>query len=163
MAVSFFGARGKAAPVESVVERVKSFEKAHDCTVQIFRADRIFGAIHLAVALEHAQRSFEQGRNRSSHLGTEVLLYAAADRQIKNAIKLLGVTADTVETALLLVGDAEPDELLASLGLDRDDSVLEGEKDYAAFGIGEDEIAAVGRERVSDLILERMALSELER
>jgi len=142
---------------------VKDFEQRHDCSVQIFRADRVFGALHLTVATEHAQRSFEHGRNRSEHLGTEILLYCAAERQIKNAIDRLGVSSETEKMVLMIVGDADPNVLLASLGFERDDSVLGGKKDYSAFGITAAEVASVEPARVIDLILEKMAMSELDR
>ena len=160
MVVKVLGARGKISSVEEVMDKAKRFEEEQNCTIQLFRADRIFGALHLTVSVEHAQRAFEQGRNRSKHLGTEILLYSAAERQIKNAIDKLGVTPETESIAVVMVGDAEPDELLAILGLERDDAVLDGEKDAAAFGIKPEEIETAD---TIDLILEKMALSELER
>lgn len=163
MAVSIIGARRKTGDVDRIMDAVRGFEDSHDCVVQILRADRIFGALHLTVAVEHARRSFAQGRNRSEHLSTEILLYCAAERQIKKAIDKLGIAPDTEETAVVLVGEADADELLVALEFKRDDSVLDGEKDYEVFGIAEAEIASASCDRVADLILEKMALSELER
>lgn len=163
MVVKVIGARGKAASVGRVMGTVKDFETKQNCTVQVFRADRIFGALHLEVAAEHAQRAFGQGINRSQHLGTEMLLYAAAERQIKNAIGKLGIGDGTERMAIALVGDAPFDELLANLEFQRDDTVLDGEKDWEAFGISEADIDQVGSDRIIDLILEKMAMSELDR
>ena len=163
MKMKVLGVRGSIGSVEEVMEKVRNFEDAHSSTVQLLRADRIFGQLHLVSAVERAQRAFEQGRNRSKHLGTEILLYCAAERQIKNAIELLGITTDTEEIAIVIVGDASEEELLALLGFQRDDDVLDGEKDSGAFGMTDAEVAAVGKVRVIDIILERMALSELDR
>lgn len=157
------GVTGKIDSIEQMMDKLRRFEASHNCTVQIFRADRIFGELHLKVAVEHAQRSFEQSRNRSKHLGIEILLYCAAERQIKNAIELLGITDETREMAIVTLGEAPEKELLTRLGLERDDSVLVGNKEPEAFGITLDEINAVGDDRLIDLILEKMALSELER
>ena len=96
MAVNIVGVTGKIDSIEQMMENLRRFEASNNCTVQIFRADRIFGKPHLEVAVEHAQRSFEQSRNRSKHLGTEILLYCAAERQIKNAIELLGITEENL-------------------------------------------------------------------
>ncbi len=163
MKMKVLGVRGSIGSVEEVMEKVRDFEDAHSSTVQIFRADRIFGGLHLISAVERALRAFEQGRNRSKHLGTEILLYCAAERQIKNAIELLGITAGTNEMAIVLVGGASEEELLALLGFERSDDVLDGGKDIGAFGITDAEVAAVGKDRLIDIILERMALSELDR
>jgi len=163
MEVTALGARGSVGSAEAVMQKVRDFEDAHSSTVQLLRADRIFGELHLISAVERAQRAFEQDRNRSKHLGTEILLYCAAERQIKNAIGLLGITTDTEEIAIVLVGDASEEELLALLEFQRADEVLDGQKDTSAFQITEDEIELVGQGREIELILERMALSELER
>lgn len=163
MEVKVLGARGSVNSVEAVMQKVRNFEDAHSSTVQIFRADRIFGELHLISAVERAQRAFGQGRNRSKHLGTEILLYCAAERQIKNAIELLGITTDTEEIAIVLVGEAPEDELLALLEFERSDDVLDGGKDIGAFDITDAEVGTVGKDRVIDIILERMALSELDR
>ncbi len=161
--MKIFGATGNISSVEEAMKKVKKFEEQCSSTTQIFRADRIFGELHLRSAVEHAQRAFEQGRNRSRDLGTETLLYCAAERQIKNAIELLGITEEINEIAIIIIGEGSEDELLATLGLRRDDTVLEGEKDFKFFGISDAEVRAVGKERITDLILERIALSELDR
>jgi KEOPS complex subunit Cgi121 len=161
--MKILGVIGKIDSTVQMMEILRRFETSHNCTVQIFRADRIFGELHLRSAVEHAQRAFEQGRNRSKNLETEILLYCAAERQIKNAIELLGITDETNEMAIVIVGEGSEEELLGAIGLLRDDTVLEGEKDFSSFGITKAEVEAVGKDRITDLILERIALSELDR
>jgi tRNA threonylcarbamoyladenosine modification (KEOPS) complex Cgi121 subunit len=95
--------------------------------VQPMRADRIFGRAHLISSYLHAERAFRQERNRSSNLMTEALLFASFNRQISKAIELLGVNGQK-EIALLIhpsIGDEELDEQLSSVGLVRDDTVIE--------------------------------------
>jgi KEOPS complex subunit Cgi121 len=165
MVFKIIGTRGK---IHDLVGTMKTLEKAYggkDAAVQLMRADRIFGALHLTSAAEHASRAFEQGRNRSDNIGVELILYAAAERQITGAIDKLGVRADTKEIAIAIIGKAEENELLAMLGLERDDAVLEPsrKKDYRIFGITDEELASVGEARLQDLVLERVAMSELDR
>ena len=63
----------------------------------------------------------------------------------------------------MLVGGASEEELLALLGFERSDDILDGGKDISAFGITDAEVVTVGKDRLIDIILERMALSELDR
>ena len=163
MVWQIIGARGKIVSVDGMMEKIKEVEKKLDGTIQIFRADRIFGRLHVEVATGHAVRAFERGSNRSKQMGTEILIYCAAERQIKNAIEKLGIRQGTEEFALALSGEIDADVLLKELDLVQDDSVLDGDKDHAAFGISNNDVALVGRERIQDLILEKMALIELER
>lgn len=163
--MSILGAIGKISSVEDTLSKAKEFESRHEVKVQLIRADRVFGPLHLEVALEHAQRAFEHGRNRSNDIGIELLLYAAAERQISVAIGKSGIRDGTEKVAIVIVGEAPEEELLSMLGLERNDDVLAAEPDqsYSVFGISTEEVEAIGNDRVSDLILERMALSELYR
>ncbi|KYK30367.1 MAG: hypothetical protein AYK23_01180 [Candidatus Proteinoplasmatales archaeon SG8-5] len=163
MACTVIGARGRPGPVEDVMDAVRQMEERLNTTIQIFRADRIFGELHPKVAAEHANRSFAQGRNRSKHMGTEVLLYAAAERQINVAIEKLGIKPGIDEFCLLFGDGSRAEDLLELLNLQREDSVLDGPKDHTVFGISDEDIALVGEARIIDLIIERMALSELDR
>ncbi len=165
MKVNILGAIGEISSVEDTLSKVKEFESRHGVKVQLIRADRVFGPLHLEVAVEHAQRRFEHGRNRSNDIGIELLLYTAAERQISVAIEKLGIRDGTEKVAIVIVGEAPEEELLSILGLERNDDVLAAEPDqsYSVFGISTEEVEAIGNDRVSDLILERMALSELYR
>ena len=57
MKMKVLGVRGSIGSVEEVMEKVRNFEDAHSSTVQIFRADRIFGELHLISAVERARRA----------------------------------------------------------------------------------------------------------
>ena len=160
--MKIIGARTEKPDVDDLLQKARAFEANTDCTVQLFRADRVFGRLHVEAAVEHAQRAFDQGRNRSKHLGTEIMLYCAAERQIKNSIELLGIKPDSEEMVLLILGNLDENEILQTMGLEKADEVLDGEKDFAAYGITEGQVALMDG-RVQDLILEKMALSELER
>lgn len=165
MEIKIIGARGKISDLDKTIQKLEKTYRGKLTAVQLMRADRIFGALHLQSAFEHASRAIEQGRNRSDNIGVELILYAAAERQITGAIDKLGVRNDTDEIAIAIIGKVEENELLAMLGLEKDDAVLEPsrKKDYRIFGITDEELASVGEKRLQDLVLERVALSELDR
>ncbi len=94
----------------------------------------------------------------------ELLLFASGERQITAALEKLGLKEGQDGAALLIVGEGDPDSLIRKLGLARDDSLLEGRVEMLpAFGITTEESATVDRDRVFDLVLERVALGELWR
>ena len=128
--------------------------------VQLFRADRIIGKEHLQTAAEMATRAWARNP-RTKTLGMEILLYAAAERQISGAIDKLGVQDDTTEIAIITVGQISSEEVLTALNLQSADDVLDAEgKDYSIFKISKEEMNFASP---VEIILERMALSELNR
>lgn len=156
-----FGARGQIGIIEDILPIISSLEKQHDSTVQLFRADRIFGKEHLQVAAELAIRSWDGGTARAKTLGMEIILYAAAERQISGAIDKLGVQDNTTEIAIITVGQISPEEVLTALNLQRADDFLDAEgKDHSIFQISQEEMNFAS---ASEIVLERMALSELNR
>jgi tRNA threonylcarbamoyladenosine modification (KEOPS) complex Cgi121 subunit len=112
---------------------------------------------------------FDQNRAISDTLGMEILLYAAGEYQIKNALAKLGIKEDTSKIAIILVGAlCDPEqkikELLMKLGLYHDDDVLTGDQSaLERFGISQEELAAVPREQWMELILERVALLDIRK
>ncbi|MFO7618143.1 MAG: KEOPS complex subunit Cgi121 [Thermoplasmata archaeon] len=158
------GVRGNIKNLDRFLASVAAVEKRHNATIQLLRADRVFGAEHLASAAEKAERSFSAGTAMARTLGMEILLYAAAERQTSEALRKLGIHDGIQEMALVLVGDVDSKKILKELALEHDDSVLEPEcKDYSAFGITEEDIDMYGVPAIPELVLEKVALSEIER
>ena len=161
MEIGIFGARGQIGNIENILLTISSLEKEHDSTVQLFRADRILGKEHIQTATELATRSWDSGNARSRTLGMEIMLYAAAERQISGAIDKLGITDITEELAIVIIGQINPEEVLSALNLERADDVLDAEeKDHSIFQISQEELNFAS---ASEIVLERMALSELNR
>jgi KEOPS complex subunit Cgi121 len=126
--------------------------------VQLVRADRVYGRDHLLLAADLAARAHAQGRARASDVATETLLYAAGERQIGKALALLGLQPGV--RAVAVVSWGEPWQPPASWR--RDDGVLAGDVHVLdAFGVSAAERALFARERWGDLILERVALSDV--
>ena len=172
MAELLLGARGPpVAEVDPWMRRLRKVAATRGVTVQALDARAVCGRSHVESALLHARRAFERGRQFSKTLEVEWVLCAAGARQVSSAFARAGVRPGTDSFALLLLteGDAHPrDDIVASLlaGMDlvRDDGALECTRDaMQILGIGETELAAVPEERWPDLVLERVALLDLQR
>ncbi len=156
------GAKGKISSVDDVLDNVKEFCGEKGCEAQLFDAGMVFGGDHLRSAFEHAKRAFDEEKNSSNSIATEVLLYASGERQISAAISKMGIKDDRDELCIMLIGDGDLDELIEHLGLKRDDSLLEGDvKNLKAFGISKKETGTVPENEVFDLVLERVAMVDL--
>jgi KEOPS complex subunit Cgi121 len=100
-------------------------------TFQLANAARIAGHHHLLFATIHALQAFHHGRHRASNLGTEILRFAAAQRQITHALKILGITNETRKLAGVIVGTPQRvllrayDQFLSSTGATNSPEVLE--------------------------------------
>ena len=117
---------------------------------------------------------FKNGENISESLAMESLLYASAQRQIRKAMKLLGIKPSSSEIAVLIIGE-KLESVRSALSFvsklveaKRDDAVLELSKEKIAdiqkvFVISDVELETVvkkdGLEKaLTDLVIERMAL-----
>jgi len=157
--INIFGARGQIGNIDDILLTISNLEKQYDSTVQLFRADRIFGKEHLQTAIELANRAWASNP-RTKTLGMEILLYAAAERQINNAIDKLGMTPKITEFVIVTVGQISQEEVLTALNLQTADVLGAEGKDYSIFEITEEEMKLAS---IPELVLERMALSELNK
>ena len=160
MEIDIFGASGQIGDIQDILPIISGLEKEHESTIQLFRADRIFGKEHLQTAVELAIRSWDSGNARAKTLGMEILLYAAAERQISRAIDKLGIVPEATEFAIVTVGRIAPEEVLKAIDLQSADVLEPQGKDYSIFEITLEEIKMAS---IPELVLERMALSELNR
>jgi KEOPS complex subunit Cgi121 len=161
--IAIMGARGSLGDVPGFLAKVGQLETHHSATIQFFRADRVFGAEHLLSATEKACRAIKNGTAMSKTLGMEIMLYAAAERQTSEALRKIGIFDGVAEMGAVVVGNAPPDMIFKELGIKRDDSVLgPAGKDISIFGMTPEEMNLAG-ETVADLVLEKVALSEVMR
>jgi len=79
-------------------------------TLQLADASYVAGASHLLIAAMHALRAFQRGTKRADVLGTEILRFAAAQRQITRALSLMGIKDETRSLGGVLLG-ASPETL----------------------------------------------------
>ena len=160
--------------VERFVDKLR--RKSSDTEVQVLRPDRVAGAEHLFFASLNALKAFKQKTNLCKGLPMEILLFASAQRQIKNAIEEFGLKKKQSKLALVAVSnDMGKLKNLLRMVL----SLTEGKENEGvlntwsktriealkkAYGIPERELAATTSTRTSveralkNSIIERMAI-----
>jgi len=144
--------RGEA---KALMETVLAEAKALGAEILMMDGAMVFGKDHVKSALFHAAKATAEGRNSSESLAMETLLYASGERQLSNAIRKMAV-GDTTESVViaLLKGSFSPHEGWSKLPQrepTHDKVRLKG------FGISEIEMSTVTEERLTDLVLERVA------
>jgi KEOPS complex subunit Cgi121 len=170
---TIFGARVVSGDlnIDTILKKVQQFSTENKLVIQLFNADFIYGEDHLRTAFHHANRSMED-KAISDSLSMEILLYAASEYQIKNALAKLGIKPDTTKIAFIIIGElSDPAKIIeeflqelctGKLKLERTDEVLVGDRNtLTQFGIPDKELAAVPEDRWLDLILERVALLDI--
>ena len=153
--------------IKQMLKTVEKVSKELGIELQLVDASKVYGKEHLELAAQKAIRAFEEDRNFGKTLAVEVLLYASGKRQISEAIKFMGLH-DGIEKigAIAIAGRGKnvPVELPRMLGLERDDKVLEGSDDVlVAFGIGPQAKKGIPKDRWGDLVLEKVALLDIEK
>jgi tRNA threonylcarbamoyladenosine modification (KEOPS) complex Cgi121 subunit len=90
--------------VAELLKQSREIATQFGVTLQLADASYLAGAPHLFFAAIHALRAFQRGTKRADILGTEILRFAAAQRQITRALTLLGVTNETRTLGGVLLG-----------------------------------------------------------
>ena len=148
--------------VDEFLHKIKTISKEKKIVIQAMDADKLAGEEHVRFAVEKAINSFKTGANIANDLSKEILLYAAGTRQITRAVKL-GIHKGQNNVALVAVGDA-PDlsgfvEIEPAHVLAYNDSKKEAI--MKIFGITNEEIEAVGEDKIPELVIERVALQDV--
>ena len=156
-----FGARHLVTNVDDELDRISSASESLGVEIQVLDAHMVFGIEHIVIALEKSERAFAQERNIAKTRGTELMLYAGAERQISKALKKMGLKEGIDELVMVAFWDQEPDNILEGLGWKRDDTVLQPDANRAGeYGMDLDEASSTS---LIDHVLEKMALTELDR
>jgi len=82
----------------------------------------VCGRDHILSAVMHAERAFKSGTNRSKTLLTEVIMYAAGERQISKALSKMKPKEGCSEMAAAVFGVT--DMKLGMIEASEDDSIL---------------------------------------
>jgi KEOPS complex subunit Cgi121 len=169
--IEVFGAEGGIESVESFIKKLSNLSTKHRVVIQALDAEMIYGRNHLLSAAEHAIRSFREGRNVTKSLALEILLYAGGVRQIEEAVSKMGVKRGSRGVSIVVVhslpdlgidGNISIDKLLEELGLRLNNELLKGnERKIRNFGISEEELSTVGKDKYEDLILEKVAMVDV--
>lgn len=80
---------------EAIINLTQQIAFTPDSTFLLVDADFVAGADHLLFATIHAFSAFNTQTNRASTRQMEILRFAAAQRQISQALELLGISKST--------------------------------------------------------------------
>jgi tRNA threonylcarbamoyladenosine modification (KEOPS) complex Cgi121 subunit len=162
--------------IKDAEEFVKAAREATPQTVwiQFFDSELVATWQHLYFAVLNALLAFRNKRNISKSVAMETMLYVSAQRQIRKALKFMGVKRDSANVAVVIIGE-NPDSVNVVLsavskrvGAEPDETVLELTREKTqcirkAFGIGANELEAVMEKKdvaqaLVNLVIERTAL-----
>ena len=96
------------------MERLRSFSESNGCSAVLVNADIVEGTVHIESAVEHAERAFSAGCNRSRGLEVETILYLTGKRRIERALKM----SAPGERNVVIVIDGSAEEAIGTLGLE---------------------------------------------
>lgn len=162
--------------IQNINTMLEQFRKENkQAQIQFFDAKNIAGKQHLYFAAVNALNAFNKKTNISNNLAVETLLYASAQRQIKKAVKMLGIKQDTTEVAALIISENRDEKdhyinmVAQTLQGTRNDKVVELTAKKIAtikklFKISDNEFNAKlkkedqEQETLTDLVIEHMAL-----
>jgi len=148
--------------------RLRNLQARSGWTVQALDADKVVSERHLIFATQKAMLAFAEDRNIAKDLGVEILRYASGERQIERAFSI-GLSGSTQRIALVIIkpdgqeADDIPEEISALIDVDDRGCYFREDIIRAAFDISDEEVRAAGRERIGDLVIERVALVDTYR
>jgi KEOPS complex subunit Cgi121 len=150
-----------------LIAALQSLRSSHDCIAQALDADKVVSEKHIAFAVEKALAAFALGRNIAKDPGVEILRYASGERQIERALNM-GISDNTKRLALVLIQQSRgqwpgPRELAGIVEQDGKGCSFEIKAVKETFNISDEEIEAVGIDRMEDLVIERVALVDTYR
>jgi KEOPS complex subunit Cgi121 len=148
--------------VPDVLTRIRDI--AGQGTIQLLQARGVAGKEHLLHSTHQALLAFQRNENLSQDLGLEICLRVSAQRQISQAIQLLGVNGGKQSLCAVLV-DCQEDTLpkLETLLGPGDITVLEPDPERLKqiYKISDPELYA--HQSVERVLIERTTLLNLEK
>ncbi len=98
--------------VEQILATMR--QKAPGVSLQLVDLDNVAGSHYLLLATYNALKSFQSKQPIARTLGMEMLLYIAANKQIGEALRQVGVNPDTGKVAAVAVSDSREQLLEAA-------------------------------------------------
>lgn len=150
--------------VEDFVDQLDEIGDEYAATVQAFDARYVVGREHLARAVELADRARERGESVARDRAVEILLWAAGRRQIDRALEM-GVDRGETPVVVVVHGGEEAAGAAAVRQLFEPGETLgdyDEERVRSFFDVTDRELAASDA-GIEDLVLERVALLEVEK
>lgn len=153
--------------VDNFLNGLKEISMKHGVVIQTIDARKVAGRKHLETAVKKAIRSTLSGKNIADDLAMEILLYASGKRHIDKAIEM-GISPGMNEVAIVIVGS--PGGVGRVVRALREETAEEDVVGYKSskrgeimrfFDITEEELAAVGEEKIVDIVTERAVLLDI--
>ncbi len=163
--------RLKTDDVDGFLDELGEIGGRHDVAVQAFNARYVASPRHLRHAVAKARRAFERGEEVADTLAMETMLYVAGTRQISVATET-GVRAGGCDAAVVLTPEMDGDlDRVPEAAVEEVEALLSpGEVDYLDrevatefFDVSDEELAAVGDHKLELLVLERVALLDVDK
>ena len=161
--------RVTVSDIQDFLGELRAIGKRHKCVFICFNRDVMAGAAHVRSAVSHAERAFKEGINISRGLEVESLLYGAGTRQT-GLIGPFGIHLGLNECFLCVlpaksdVYNVLPENV--EYADDEDWEIIGPEKEWRLcelFEITSVELGITGRDRIQELVLERVALLVVNR
>ena len=150
------------------LHRLRSLSTEYGLHIILFNEEMMAGIAHVGMALSHAFRAVKSGTCISSSVEIEALLYAAGSRQVIDGAKF-GLHEGVNRAYLCLCPDSEDvwNILSNEMHLSSDDWEVLGNikksRLISAFGVTAPELSVTGEDRLKDLVLERVALLDVNK
>lgn len=154
--------------IENFLSWLRGLSHRNGVSIVCFHAELMAGQEHVISAMFHAIRALKKGTCISGSFEIEALLYAAGSRQCLDAVKF-GIHRG-LNNCYLCILPTNPlvwSELLTVMTKSSEDwGIMTDEKMntlISLFGITNEEIAVTGKDRITDLVLERVALLDVNK
>ncbi|MBE6493117.1 MAG: hypothetical protein E7Z84_00710 [Methanosphaera stadtmanae] len=105
------------------VDKITSLKKGS--IIQLMDTDYICGSNHLKQAISQAIKSFDEGTNFANDKGLEICVRLSAQKQISEALKLLGIKEKGNITAVFINSSKEQINEVCALMNTKNDDLLE--------------------------------------
>jgi KEOPS complex subunit Cgi121 len=147
---------------------IQGVARLHSLHIICFDADKMAGRDHAKAAIHHSQRSFFSGRPISNSFEMEALLFAAGTRQCQVAASFgIKEGENSMFVCVYPVNEHVWPDLSRNMHfvdeMCDDMTPQKEERLVSLFNITPEELEIVGRDRIIDLILERIALLYVNR
>jgi KEOPS complex subunit Cgi121 len=147
--------------VNDLMQKLRSI--GSECTIQLMNADGVAGREHALHSTIHAIKAFKRNQNISKDLGLEICVRTSGQRQISQALRMLGLKEGHINVCAVAVG-CSPNvmELLGDILGERDDDVLVADtgKLGSIYKLSDIEIETAPS--ISKLLIEKTSLLILE-
>lgn len=164
--IQIYGYNLEITNIKEIIEYSRALSVECDsgkCTIQLINARGIAGENHILHATVQAIKAFERGNNMAKDMGIEICVRASAQRQISQALRILGIKKGKMDIVLVAVDCDEhlPGKVRDVLGK-RNQQVLKADVNalQELYEISPEEIKSAGN--IERVIMERTALLNLE-